>query len=650
MPSSSVRLWLAAFAISASVAFSSALRAPYVFDDHPAVRQNASIRQLLPLSVPLSPPRNTAVAGRPVVNVSLAINQAINQALGVDPSGPNATLGFHLGSLLIHFVTGLLLFAIIRRTLPRVDGASLLNADAFAGVTTLVWLLHPIQTEAVNYITQRTELLVSLFYLATIYAAVRAWDAQQPSQRRWLVAAVALCALGMASKEVMVTAPVMLLLYDRAFRSDSWRAIMSDRSRRWLYGGLFASAGFVAFTTLAGVRGQSVGFNLGLTWLDYAKTQCWAVAHYLRLIVWPNDLNFDYGDRAVEGLAWVPGAVVLSLLAIGAAFAWSRSRTRWLGFLGAWFFLLLAPSSSIVPIRTEVAAERRVYLASAAMIALAVVGLDRLRRRVKGGVVAQRLGYGSLAVALAVTTYQRGTIYNNTEALYRDVIAKSPENARGYLGVGLTLFARGPETAVDAEIMFRKAISVDTGSFTSWQSLGVLQLTQSRWQDAAYTFERALRINPDNLDAISGAARAYVELQDANAAMPYVDRLGAHNAPALWAMGNLLVRKGRGLEALRYLELAAATGKPSALGVALMSLAYAQSDNVVQAERAARVATANAGDTADVFNLAGRAMLVAKKTSEARSYLQQALALDPSSESIKLALETLDSLQKRRAQ
>src|SRR6185436_19329597 len=141
-------------------------------------------------------------------------------------------------------------------------------------------------------------------------------------------------------------------------------------------------------------------------------------------------------------------------------------------------------------------------------------------------------------------------------------------------------------------------------------------------------------------------ARAYVELQDANAAMPYVDRLGAGNAPALWAMGNLLVRKGRGPEAVRYLELAAATGTPSSLGVALLSLAYAQSADVARAREAAQVATARAGDTADVYNLAARAMIAAHRPEEARTYLQQALALDPASESLRKALEALDSLQR----
>ena len=648
MPASARRRWYAVCALAVALAFSSALRAPFVFDDLAAIRQNASIRQLLPLSVPLNPPRNTAVGGRPVVNVTFALNQVVNSALGVDPAGDNATLGFHLGNVLIHLACGLLLFGVVRRTVPKIPGANELNPDTIAGFTALLWLLHPIQTEAVDYAVQRTEVLVSAFYLATLYASIRAWDATAATRRWWLAAGIALCALGMASKEVMVTAPVIVILYDLAFRTDSWRRLASDRTRRWFYAGLFATTLIVAASIARGARDRSVGFSLGVSWLDYALTQCWAIAHYVQLIAWPAGLNFDYGDQPIAGLLWIPGAVLLTAKIGGTVVAWMKPRLRWLGFAGAWFLLLLVPSSSVIPIRTEIAAERRVYLASAAVVLLVVVGVELLQRRLRLRAVAKRAMFATIAVALAIVTFQRGLIFADQETLYRDVIEKAPGNPRGYLGVGLAQFARDPQNPGDAEVMFRKAIAADTMSFVSWQSLGVLQLTQARWQDAVYTFTRSLRIEPGNLDAIGGMARAYVELHDANNAMRFVDQLGGRNIPALWAVGNLLVRQGRGSEALRYLEVAAASEKPSSLGVALMSLAYAQSDKVPQAERAAQVATAGAGDTADVYNLAARAMIAAKRPAAAREYLVLALALDPNSESLRKALENLDSLQARR--
>ena len=220
MPPSTIRTfsWLALIALSVVIAFSTAMTAPLVFDDVPAIKENASIRQLTPFSVPLSPPANTSVTGRPIVNVSLAVNYAINEAFGISPI---ATFGYHVANILIHIACALLLFAVVRRTLAQIwtdDRAS--SIDAIAGFTALLWALHPIQTGAVDYVIQRSELLVSAFYLATLYCSIRAWDANVSRRTAWYILGVVACVFGLWSKEVMLTAPFVLLLYDRTFRAD----------------------------------------------------------------------------------------------------------------------------------------------------------------------------------------------------------------------------------------------------------------------------------------------------------------------------------------------------------------------------------------------------------------------------------------------
>ena len=292
----------------------------------------------------LLPPSQTAVAGRPLVNVSLALNYAINDALGVDqrsdPDGPNKTVGYHVLNLLLHIACGLLLFGIIRRTIDR-DRSAAANVDAqrVAGFAVLLWLVHPIQTEAVDYVIQRTELLVSLCYAGTLYASIRAWDSKKHSAR-WCVACVVACAFGMASKEVMITAPLVVLLYDRAFRAESWTALWQNgQRRRVLRRRSPRRVLIVVISILAGARSQSVGFGLGVPWYQYFYTQAWAIARYLRLLVWPSGLTFDYGERPVAFASSIPGLVLLAACAIGTIVAFTRKRWMWLGFVGAWFFL-----------------------------------------------------------------------------------------------------------------------------------------------------------------------------------------------------------------------------------------------------------------------------------------------------------------------
>ncbi|MEO6877930.1 MAG: hypothetical protein ABI205_05570, partial [Gemmatimonadaceae bacterium] len=174
--------------IAATVAFSGAFDAPFQFDDVASIPRNPTIERIS--TETLSPPDGgLAVSGRPIANLSLAVNHAINQALGVDerpdPAGAHKTLSYHIVNLLLHLFCGLLIFGIVRRTVLLGSGLSEWTADgdAIAIAVTALWLLHPIQTDAVDYVVQRTELLVSCFYAATLYASIRAWDASTRARR-----------------------------------------------------------------------------------------------------------------------------------------------------------------------------------------------------------------------------------------------------------------------------------------------------------------------------------------------------------------------------------------------------------------------------------------------------------------------------------
>lgn len=388
----------AAFVALAFLAFGPALRAPFDFDDLPAIARNASIRTIWPPTAALHPPADgSPVSGRPVVNFSFALNYAVNRGLGVAQSpatdAPHETIGYHVVNVLLHALCALLLAAVIRRALRagRLPDEWRDASDRIAALAAGVWLLLPIQTEAVDYVSQRTELLVSVCYLATLYAAIRAWLARREAgdprsaaraDTRWSIAAVAFSLLGVGSKEVIITVPVAVMLYDRAFLADSWTALRGARSRLALYAALLATSALSVAAAALGARGTTVGFDGAITWYAYLNSQGWAIPHYVGLLFWPDALTMDYGKRAIHGFAGLAGLVALTAAGIATLVAWRRPRSQWLGFVGAWFFLLLAPSSSVVPIRTEIAAERRVYLASAAIVVMIVVAIEWLRRRV----------------------------------------------------------------------------------------------------------------------------------------------------------------------------------------------------------------------------------------------------------------------------
>ncbi len=196
------------------------------------------------------------------------------------PRGPGAPVGsgprylrnvwgYHAFNLAIHLAAALTLFGVIRRTLlsPGMRDHFGQAAIPLAFAVALLWVVHPLQTESVTYIVQRVESLMGLFYLLTLYCAIRAWDASEASSRLWVFAAIVACALGMGSKEVMVSAPLIVVLWDAMFATSpgaSGRGPWASFRRRWpLYAGLASTWLILALLVYVERRGQSVGFDLG---------------------------------------------------------------------------------------------------------------------------------------------------------------------------------------------------------------------------------------------------------------------------------------------------------------------------------------------------------------------------------------------------
>ena len=424
------------------VAYSNSFAVPFLFDDEASIPSNKTIRRLWPLSKVLVPDiQRATVVGRPVINLSLALNYAFGE-LDVH--------GYHAFNLAIHLLAGLTLFGLIRRTLrlPQLPERIRSRSMGLALACVVLWTVHPLQTESVTYIIQRAESLGGLFYLLVLYCFVRSATVSDVgetrrtgrlrSAERWTALAVLCFYLGVGCKEVLVTAPVVVLLYDRFFLSDSFATAL--RQRRGLYAGL--AAGWILQGVLvvsAGSRGNSAGFGVGVTPWQYLSLQFSAILHYLRLSLWPRPLVFDYGKFVQPSAAevFIPALILLGL--VFALFLVARKH-RWVGFVALTGALILAPSSSIVPVATQGMAEHRMYLPLAAVVVLAVFAADFLLHRMFGR-------YGTLAVVSAVAvlgtfgTYQRNHDYRTSLAIWEDTVKKVPNSARARNNYGHQLLA-----------------------------------------------------------------------------------------------------------------------------------------------------------------------------------------------------------------
>ncbi len=541
---------------AALLAYANSLSGPFIFDDLPWIEANPHVRRLWPLWNALQPPQGAPGTGRPVVCLTLALNYAVS---GLDP------WSYHAANLAIHASAALVLFGIVRRTLqgPRLRDRFGTQANGLAAAVAVCWAVHPLQTESVTYIIQRMESLMGLFLLLTLYCVIRGHDS--PRRSEWYATAVVCCALGMGSKEGMVIAPIIVLLYDRIFLADSWAELWKQRSV--LYAGLAAT--WLILISLVIVNQARLGRGLigspGVSWWRYAKNQFGAIAHYLRLTFWPDTLCLDYGWQ-VSPLprSWKAIGVVLAV-ALVAATASAMANAPSVGFLGAWFFLTLAPNSSVLPIQ-DMVAERRMYLPLAAVVTLTVIaawnGLSTLSRRLK--LTPATLGWAFVALiagALAWRTAQRNYDYHSEIAIWTDTTRQRPQNGRAWGNLGYCYFKAGRfDSAIaclERAIELLPTYSLARG--TAYASLGNVRLAQGRYSEAITHLSEALRLNPYDADAHNDLACALRQLGDREQAMVHFRtaiRLKPDHALAHYHMGILLTDLDDFDEALRELQTA----------------------------------------------------------------------------------------------
>jgi tetratricopeptide (TPR) repeat protein len=549
-PSTAERLAIVVLLLAVVVVYANSLTGVFVFDDTPGIVENPTLRHAGQIGGLIAPPGDEAgtVGGRPVLNLSLAFNYVL---------GGTQVAGYHAFNLAVHLAATLLLFGILRRTLKeRKEGV----AVAFAAA--LLWAVHPLQTEAVTYVIQRAESLMGLFYLLTLYGFIRfASSVEKASEQRgagprvWGVLSVLACFLGMGTKEVMVSAPLMVLLYDRTFVAGSFRDAW--HRRRAYYLGLGASWLLLAVLVASTHgRGGSAGFSSSAGIWPYALTECRALAVYLRLAFWPHPLVFDYGTALVRD----PGAVVgqfLLLLILFVATVWALCR-RWApGFLGGCFFAILAPTSSIVPIATEPMAEHRMYLPLAAVVVLAVVALyTGLRRVIPNRATVMLYGTAGLAaVALGVATIRRNEVYHSETGLWSDTVEKAPANPRADNNLGVLLLNQGQTAKATAE--FYAAVAADPGYAPAQYDLGATLLDANEPAEAIPHLEKALSAprHQAELQLFLGEALGRVgRLGEAAEHDREALRLAPESSDAAFELGNTLAALGRydkSIEALR---------------------------------------------------------------------------------------------------
>jgi tetratricopeptide (TPR) repeat protein len=476
--------------------------------------------------------------------------------------------------------------------------------------------------------------MASLSYLGVLYAFLRAATAARP--RPWQALALLALGLGFATKEIVATAPLVVWLFDALFLSGGPLAAL--RRRPGFYAALALLAlGLVSLlvapillrgTTTAGLRFEEFGP------LEYARTEAGVVLHYLRLAFWPHPLRFDYGWPIAHAPGdWLPeSAAIAALLAATVVLCLRRS---WVGFALASFFLVLAPTSSFVPI-LDPAFEHRMYLPLAAVLVLAAAGAGRLL----GSGAARRLRAPlacAVALALAARTIRRNQDYRSEVELWRLTVAHAPEHARAHANLGSALLDAGRTQEAIAELL--AALSLDTRdgyaslavSPVAYLKLGHAYTRLQQPERALPFYRRAAELAewPDSLEALATALAGQGDDAGAAVQLGKLLALRPHDAGAHARLAETLVRLGRAEEARTHFELAARLApEREEAHVGLASLLVAQGEPSEALEHARR-ALAIEPDTAGEHFALGQALGALGRSEEAMAAFREAMRLAP---------------------
>ncbi|HWE50206.1 MAG TPA: tetratricopeptide repeat protein [Bryobacteraceae bacterium] len=509
----------------AALVYSPALNGSFVFDD---------------FHLPFSDPNAGAMTARfwiggvrPLLMASYWANYLTS---GVRP------FSYHVVNLVLHATAAVLVYLIVEKVMEVSNVRTI--APWSPVIAPGVFLLHPLQTEAVDYVAGRSELLCAVFVLTGWFLFLNRFEGKTTVFR---ALAIILCgAAAVLSKETGVCLAGLIPATDFYFRKEGLAA--QFRKRIFLYLPGLLGLGIAAIAILRGLaKSTTAGFASGATPFEYALTQCRAIAIYLRLFLFPAGQTIDWQLPFYHSLgdsyAWIYAlGIVLLLAAIAGLF----QRARLISFGLLVFLIALAPTSSFIPVQ-DALAERRMYLPIAGLGIVLVALLNLAGAEARRAATFAKILTPALLILLAVVTYNRSLAWSSDMALWGDTIAKNPRNVRALSNLGGSMMLR--HDCAGAAREYKLILDMQGLDEFNGRNLGSAYECSQQPDLALALYRRLVAAHPNadvyvrigflegvrnNVDAALGALEKALQLDPNNAsayAFRGVARFALHDAP-----------------------------------------------------------------------------------------------------------------------
>ncbi|MFZ4764046.1 MAG: tetratricopeptide repeat protein [Roseimicrobium sp.] len=526
-------------------------------------------------------------------------NHSVTLGLGYDPSlnfilRPVAYLTFHLNYLAdgfnpagfravnvaVHAANGALVFLLLNHLLRRSPKSSSLPAgsDLFIPLTAaLLFVVHPLHTQSVTYIAQRFTSMVCFFMLSSAYLHFLSLTAR--SRRSAMILrtlAVGATAAGMLTKESMFTAPLLIVMLHVVVLGGTLKRACWQALPHLLCMLIIPTLVLITTRAQTGGAGLDAALHIASSSKEpgyryhYFLTQLGVVVEYVRLILWPVDLNVDreytLATSPLQLRVWLPALVIAGALAFAMGLRrWKGDSVRAVLVSAAvlWYFLRLSVSSSFVPL-DDLMVDHRTYGASLALLTAMACGLDVIRTRWLHSVPIRWSVRGTVVVAvatLAMATVKRNEAWQSELSLWQDAVEKSPGKARPWDNLGVCHHQAG---RVDEALeCLTKSAEVDPKWVPAFVKLSAALSGVGRYREATEWSRKGLASHPLSADlhyqlavALSGMRRFHEAVFSLKNAL----RVSPSHVQSHAALGKLYRHLYHPQEALAHLKMAAALG------------------------------------------------------------------------------------------
>jgi hypothetical protein len=496
-------LHLGIIALAAIVAYAASIHGAWISDDVTSIAENPVLRSLAPGNILVIMSRFEGPNYAPLYVLSYAIDWAM---FGNDPTG------FHVVNLLFHIADAGLVYLLLMRLGER---------PALAFGVALVWAVHPVQVESVAWISERKNVLSTLFFLLAVIAYVRFSDHPRP---RTYAAIFVLYVCGMLTKINVIVLPAVMLTYELAYRARLRRRDVLVTLP------LFAVAAFLAWVNLHGNTSHGASYHGGSLWVTL-RTSATVIPRYLRLIVAPFGLSsFYYTPLRPSWLDLdVLGSAILIVGLLGAAgvLAWRRHQSA---FWILWFFVTLSPMLNIVPF-PALMADRYLYIPLVGPLVLIAWGIDAAVRRMPALGRAVPAVVGAVALACVALTIARVPAFHDELSLWADWALRTAyiTSDRPY----------GPAPRPRELQLLHDALAKDEDSGVLHNNLGGIAFEENRMPDALAELSRAYQLEPRNPAIVLNLGRAYLYSRQPEAAVRILEEAVRLEPPSYYANLNL---------------------------------------------------------------------------------------------------------------